>query len=86
VNKAQPFKVHHVARLLRGAARAGVVDPRVHIKTSDGTEFTVTGAGAKPAAAVVVRKPVAAVVRKPVTAVVARKPAATAVGKPRGLR
>jgi hypothetical protein len=85
MNKTQPFKVHHVARLLRGATRAGVADPTVHIKTSDGTEYTVAGGGsAKPTA--VVRKPATAARKSavaPTAAVVARRPVAAVVRKPR---
>jgi len=54
MNKAQPFKQHHVTRALRAAMAAGVPNPTVEFHSPDGGKIVV-GAGGKPTASVVLK-------------------------------
>jgi len=42
MNKAQPFRQHHITRALRAAAAAGAPNPTCTIRCSDGTVFTIS--------------------------------------------
>jgi hypothetical protein len=43
-NKSQPFRVHHVARALKGAVAAGIKNPSVSVTLPNGTTIAI-GAG-----------------------------------------
>jgi hypothetical protein len=49
-NQPQPFKTHHIARALRGAAAAGMRNPTVEVRLPTGATIVIGGAG-KPDAA-----------------------------------
>jgi hypothetical protein len=46
-NQSQPFRQHHVTRLLKAQSDAGVRDPFVKIRLPNGTEYHV-GTGQQP--------------------------------------
>jgi hypothetical protein len=50
MNKAQPFRQHHITRALRAASAAGVSDPHVRITLPGGGELHVGGGGEVPKA------------------------------------
>jgi hypothetical protein len=41
MNKAQPFRQHHITRALKAAAAAGVPNPSVSVRCPNGTIITV---------------------------------------------
>jgi hypothetical protein len=49
-NQPQPFKTHHIARALRGAAAAGMRNPTVEVRLPTGATIVVGGAGKLDAA------------------------------------
>jgi hypothetical protein len=63
-NTPQPFRQHHVRRLLKAASDGGLRNPSVHVRLPGGTDFHVAVDAGKPVAAAVL-KPVAPTVVRP---------------------
>jgi hypothetical protein len=44
-NKLQPFRSHHIARALRGAAAAGFTNPSIEVRLPTGATIVIAGSG-----------------------------------------
>lgn len=44
-NKPQPFRAHHIARALRGAAAAGMTHPSVEVRLPTGATIAIGWSG-----------------------------------------